>query len=104
MDELREHLDVLDWRRWQNAMAEVKNVSRAAADAVEDVFGAVEHPARRPEQQRRIQIALHGAIEADVFPRLVDRHAPIDADHIATRLAQFLEHRGGAGTEVNGRY
>ena len=33
MDVLREHLHVLDGRRWQDAVAEVENVTRAAGDA-----------------------------------------------------------------------
>ena len=85
-------------------MPQVEDVPGPPADAIEDVLGLVEHPARRSQQQRRIEVALHGAIEADVLPRLVNRHAPVHADDVAARLAQLREHRRRPGAEVNRRH
>ena len=46
-------------------------------------------PVERAEQQRRIEVALDGAIDADALPGLVERRAPVGADHVAARLAQL---------------
>ena len=103
VDVLREHLHVLDRRGRQDAVPEIEDVTRPAADAREDVVGLLEHPRRRAEQQRRIEIALDAAVGADARPRLVDRDAPVGADDVAARLAQLFEDRRRAGAEVNRR-
>ena len=58
----------------------------------------------RPEQQRRIQIALNGAIEADALPCLVERRPPVGADDVAAGFAQLGENRPGADAEMNERH
>ena len=50
---------------------------------------------------RGIEVALNGVIAADRFPGVVDRRAPIDADHVAARLAELPENRARADAEVN---
>src|SRR5258706_12350763 len=82
---LREHLHVLDGRRRQNAMTEVEDMPWTSAGASEDIFCLIEHSARRAEQERGVEIALHGAGEADLLPGLVSRDAPVATDPIATR-------------------
>ena len=85
----RERLDVLDRRRRQDAVTEVEDVARPAAGALEHVVGGREHPIERAEQQRRIEVALDRAIGADALPRLVERRAPVGADHVAAGVAQL---------------
>src|SRR5476649_1619227 len=82
MHVLREHLHVLHRRRRQDPVPEIEDVSRTTGRAREHVFRLVEHPPRRAQEQGRIQVALHGAIETDLFPRLVNRNAPVDANHV----------------------
>src|SRR4051794_11160916 len=100
MHVLREHLHVLDWGGRQDAVTKVEDVSRAASRTSENLFRLVEHATRRPEQERRVEVALHRAIESDLLPGLVDRHAPVDANHVATCFTQLFEHHGGPGAEM----
>src|SRR5262245_201353 len=69
MNVLRKHLNVFDRCRRQDAVAEIEDMARATSDALQDVFGLIEHPPGGTEQQRGIQVSLNGAIEADVLPR-----------------------------------
>ena len=57
----------------------------------------------RPEQQRRIEVALDRPVVTDALPGLVDRNAPVGADDVAAGLAQLAEDRRRAGAEVNRR-
>ena len=59
----------------------------------EHVVGGGQHPVARREQQRRIEVALDGAVVADALPRLVERHAPVDADDVAAGLAHLAQDR-----------
>src|SRR4029079_9364952 len=88
----RERLDVLEWCRRQDAVAQVEDVAGTTARAVQDIVGRGNHAIERPEQQRRIQIALNAAIGPDAFPRLVERRSPIRADHIPTGLTQQIQN------------
>jgi hypothetical protein len=54
MNILREHLDIFDGCRREDAVSEIEDVAGPAADAFQNVLGLIEHPPRRPEQQRRI--------------------------------------------------
>src|SRR5215212_6950569 len=104
MNVLREHLNVLDRCRRQNAMSEIENMPWPAADAFQNAFRLVQHAPRWAEQERRIEIPLNRAVEADVLPCLIDRHAPVHADDIAAGFAQFTEHHRRSGSEMNRRY
>ena len=48
---------------------------------------AAKQPFARAEQQRRIEVALDGAVVADDGPRLVERLPPVDADDVAAGFA-----------------
>src|SRR5258705_9032303 len=82
MNVLREHLHVLHRRGWQDPVPEVEDVAGTSGRPGEDVFGLVEHAAWPTEQQRRVQVALHPAVEADVFPGLVDRSTAVHAHNV----------------------
>src|SRR5258705_6652052 len=102
MNILREHLDIFDRRGRQDAVPEIEDVPRPASDALQNVFGLVEHPPWRPEQQRRIEVALDRPVESDLLPRLVNRYSPVGADHVASSLPELVEHRRGSSPEMNG--
>src|SRR4029434_6408658 len=100
---LRTHLHVLDWRGWQDAVTEIEDVTGTVGDASEHTVCLLQHTRRRAEQQRGIEIPLHTAIGADACPGLVDRDAPVHADHVAARFTQLFEDRCRSRTEVNRR-
>ena len=64
MDIAREGLDVLDGRGGQDAMAQIEDVSRPSRRAVEDVVGGRHDALERAQQDRWIEVPLHGAIVA----------------------------------------
>src|SRR5262245_37741613 len=76
---LREALYVFDGRGGQEPVSQVEDVARPPVDPFEDVLRLREHALQRPEEQRRIEISLDGAIEADAFPRDVDGYSPVGA-------------------------
>ena len=41
---------------------------------------------------------------ADALPRIVERDAPVGADHVAAGVAHEVEHHRRAGAEVDGRH
>src|SRR5262245_32574700 len=98
---LREHLDVFDRCGGKDAVAEIEDMSGSASHAFQNVLGLIEHTPRWAEQQRRIEVPLNGTVEADVFPRFVNRHTPVHTDDIAAPFTQLLEHRRGAGPEMD---
>ena len=100
----RERLDVLDRRHRQDAVAEIEDVSRPSARARQHVVGRREHAIERAEQQRRIEVALDRAVEADALPGFVERRPPVGADHVAAGVAQLAENRARADAEMNRRH
>src|SRR5436190_20833744 len=77
-------------------------MSRPPARALEHIVRAGEDAVEWSEQKRRVEVALHAAIGADLLPRLVERRPPVGADHVAARLAQLPQDRAGADAEMNG--
>ena len=65
MNVLRQHLHVFDRRGRQDPVTEIEDVSGTAANAREDFIRLVEHPLRRTEQQRRIQVSLNASVVTD---------------------------------------
>src|SRR5262245_42452370 len=104
MDVLREHLDVLDRRHRQNAMAKVEDVPMPVGDTRQDVFGLAEHALRWTEQECRVEVALHTALESDSLPRGVDRDSPIDPNHVTTSVGNLRKDCGGARAEMDRRH
>ena len=70
MDEPGERLHVLDRRAWEDAVAEIEDVSRPAGCAAQDVFGRAVRPVQRPEEQRWIEVPWIAAIVAERLPGL----------------------------------
>ncbi len=57
-----------------------------------------------PEQDRRVEVPLDGAILAGELPALVEGDAPVEADHVAAGVGHRREQRDRAGAEVDRRH
>src|SRR2546428_829678 len=89
----RERLHVLDRCRGKDTVAEVEDVAGPAAGAGEDFVGRGEHAVERAEQQRRVEVALNGAVDADAVPRFVERRAPVRPDDVSAGRAPLAKTR-----------
>src|SRR5437016_14366561 len=97
-------LDVFEWRRGQNPVAQIEDMANPPCGMRQHIVGRPDCAVERTEQYSRIEVALHGAIEPDAHPRFVQRCPPIDADYGPARLTQLTEDGARADAEVNGRY
>ena len=79
----RERLHVLDGRHRQDAVSEIEDVSGAPGGAREDVIRRGDRAVDRSEEERRIEVALDRPIGSDFLPCLIERRAPVDADHLS---------------------
>src|SRR5262249_17788 len=91
----RQRLHVFQRSRGQDTVSEVEKVPWTAVRARRHFVGRGEHAIERSEEQCRIEVALDAAVEADALPRLIERSAPIGADHVAAGLAHLAENRAG---------
>ena len=73
MHVLRERLHLFERRFRQHAVAEIEDVAGPSAGASQHIVCRREQAFRGPEQQRRIEVALDGAVVADDRPGLVER-------------------------------
>src|SRR5262245_16196668 len=72
--------------------------------ALEHVVGRSKDPIERPEQERRVQIALDAASRSDARPGVVEVDAPVGADHVAAGGAHLAENRTRPDAEVYRRH
>ena len=86
----------------EHAVAEVEDVARAPVRARQDVERLALDDVPGGRERRRIEVALHGAVP-DEAPSLVEREAPVEADHVAACGGEAAEEVGGAGSEVDRR-
>src|SRR5712671_733033 len=100
----RRSLDVFNRRHWQDSVTEVEDVAWTPAGALQHVVNRLEDAFDRREQDRRIEVALHRAVVADAFPRLVNRRAPVGADDVAARVPNLAQDRAGTDAEMNRRH
>src|SRR5262245_23031409 len=70
VDVLDDGLDVVDLSRGQDAVAEVEDVARPAPRPLEHVVHPRQEARARRQQERGIEVALHGRIFADPPPAL----------------------------------
>src|SRR5450759_5661131 len=98
---LDEDLQMLQWRRRQDPVPEIEDVARPAAGTAENVAGALAHKLRRPEEHRRIEVALDAAVVADPIPARVERHPPVQRYDVWSRGRYRLEHPGCVRAEVD---
>src|SRR5262245_54266928 len=97
-------LDVLDRSRGQDAVSEIEDVAGSPGRPLEHLVGLREDAIDWPEQNRRIEVALHRAIEPDPFPRLTERPAPVGPDDVAAGLTDLRQDGAGPDAEMNRRH
>src|SRR5438309_14103 len=85
-------------------MAEVEDMPEPSVRARQHVVGGGEDAIEWTEQERRVEIALDGAIGADALPRDVERRSPVGADDVAAGITQIAQNRTGADAEMNRRH
>src|SRR5262245_66006972 len=84
-------------------MADVEDVAWTAARALEHLVDPDTQLAPRSQERRRVEIPLHGSLEPDVLPRLVERQRPVEADDVTTALRRVGEVGAHAESEVDHR-
>src|ERR1700680_737684 len=94
-------LHVLDRRLWQNAMAEIENVSRPSAGTPQNLLRARLQFAPAGEEQNRIQIALHGTPKFQAAPAFIKRNAPVEPNHLRSGFFHRGKKSGAIRTEIN---
>src|SRR5437764_283947 len=82
LDELCEPSHRLRLRVRQHSVTEIENVPRPAGRAREHIERGGLGPLPWAEQQRGIEVALHAAIVAGQRPAVIERNAPVEADHV----------------------
>ena len=100
VDEVSESLNLGEFRHRQDAVAQIEDVAGSPFCAVENVTRCLKHSVLRPEENGRIQIPLHRSVFSNFCPPVVERHPPIESDHVSTGLPHFGQQRGRARTEM----
>src|SRR5689334_19979131 len=77
----------------QETVPDVEDVARAATGALHHIARRSFHGLTRPEQRHRIEVALHRATRKP-RPALVERHAPVQPDHVPAHVGHVFEQRG----------
>src|SRR5260221_11789007 len=80
VDRLDQQLEVLEGRLLQDAVAQVEDVARASFRAAEDVAGALADKLSRPQQDRRVEVAPHAAVEPHPPPAPVEPPPPVQRE------------------------
>src|SRR5919198_1797121 len=101
VDELHQAAKVVRMRVRQYAVAQVEDVARAASGAAKDVLRGRLHALPWAEEDRRVEVALDAPVLADLRPAAVERDAPVEADHVAARVAHRSQQVRGARAEVD---
>ncbi len=71
---------IINRRLREDAVAEVEDVAGAAGGLSENFGGAAADFGAVGEKHAGVEVALHGAVEADGAPGVVEANAPVDAD------------------------
>ena len=103
LHEVREPGQLVGVGRRDHAVAEVEDVAGRGGTGLEDLAGPLEHHLGRREDQRRVEVALHGAA-ADPLDARGERHPPVDADDVGAGLTHQVEDLAGADAEVDARH
>ena len=70
-------------RARQHAVAQVEHVPAASAGPAQDVERLRLDDLPRAQARGRVEVPLDRAVEPDALPRHVERHPPVDPDHVA---------------------
>src|SRR4051812_44914167 len=102
MHEIHDRTNGRDVGLWQDAMAEVEDVTGPSTGALEDLPNLSRTLGGRRQEGDGFEVTLDGTL-ADTGPGSIERHSPIDTDHVAARGRKVFEKRRCAGAEVNHR-
>src|SRR5580698_752844 len=83
---LAQSFHILHRRLRQNAVPQIKNMSRPPACLPQNIFGARLNFLPLRKKQRRIQISLHRSAITQTFPAFIEGNAPVEPDHLGARL------------------
>src|SRR3954471_22273250 len=100
VDEIDDEPRIFRRRRGKDPVTEVEDVpgsclSRIGEDALHPRF----QDWLRQEQARRIEVSLQGHPVAGPFPRVRQRDAPVDADHVGAAAGEDAEKLAGLDAE-----
>ena len=85
----------------QHAVAEVEDVARVAAVAASTSTHLGLDHGPRGQADGRVEVALDALVGADALPAGVERHPPVDADHVGAGVGHQAEQLAGADAEVD---
>src|SRR4030088_65765 len=100
VDRLDEQLQIFERRRGGDAVTQVEDVTWPAACATQHIASTGSDQFGRPEEHRRVQVALDASVEADHPPADVQRYAPIERDDIRSGGSDWSKQADGVGPEV----
>src|SRR5205814_673768 len=101
---LHQGLHIFDWSLGKDAVSQIKNMSRTPASLLEYVLRALAYLLLIRKERRRIKIALHRACIMQRSPAIIQADAPVQSDHLRTRLLHLRQQRRGVGPKINDRY
>src|SRR5207237_10826813 len=96
-------LDVIERRRGQYSVPEIEDVARTSACAAQHFVSSGEDTLDRAKQHRGIEVALNAVVVTDLRPRFIERLAPVNANHFASRRRELADDRGGGDAAVEYR-
>src|SRR6266508_1550363 len=101
LDELRQAPEDGRVCVWHDSMPKVEYMTRPSSGTFKDNSGLGLDPLPRAEQGRRVEVALHAAIVADELPAAVERHAPVEPDHVAPSIGHRRQQVRRARAEMD---
>src|SRR5579872_507106 len=96
MNFIHEFSNILRRRELRNAVAEIENVARMIAEAVEHGAGFHADCGRRRKQYRRIDIALQRHLATHALARLAQVHGPVEPHRIHADIGDLVEPQPAA--------
>src|SRR5579859_6399586 len=91
--------NVFHRRFGQNSVPQIEDVSRAARSLLQHRISALTQLLLAAKEQHRIEIALHRPGKIEAAPRLVQREAPVHADHLRAGLLHRRQQRSAVSAE-----
>ena len=100
-NELHYRLHIFDRSSGDDAVAEIEDVSGTACGLRENLVDALANQLRLGEESDGVEVALHRAGVVERAPAFVERHAPVEAEHVGSGLAHGGEQAGGVDSEID---
>ena len=84
---------IIHGRVLQDAVTEIKDVTRSAVRAAQNIMHARFEFRVRREERDGVKIPLHGDIISEQSPAIVKWDAPVESDHVTTRAFHQRQQR-----------